>query len=165
MLTDTEEHQAVRDERFRNGQCPNCGAQLFKVKKKGLLNKTEVRKPLTTPGLVVRGQCMKCLPAKAPEEIEQMLAAAAIASVGEEEEQILDEDKPRAAQQQTNNATAGETVYIGDFNDSGERHGQGELLWSNGDKYVGSFFNGLRKGQGTLYFKDGTYRPTLCSSI
>ena len=47
-------------------------------------------------------------------------------------------------------------MYIGDFNSQGERHGPGELLWSNGDKYVGNFVEGLRDGQGTLYFKDGT---------
>jgi len=82
------------------------------------------------------------------------LAAAAIASVGEGKED--DDGQPKSAQQHPNNATAGETVYIGDFNASGERHGPGELLWSNGDKYVGSFVCGMRHGQGTLYFKDGT---------
>jgi hypothetical protein len=84
------------------------------------------------------------------------MAAAAIASVGESNGSASDSNpQPKSAQQQPNNATAGETVYIGDFNDQGERHGPGELLWSNGDKYVGSFINGLRDGQGTLYFKDG----------
>lgn len=146
--------QSLRDDRYRLGQCPNCGTQLFKIKKKGLLNKTEVRKPLSTPGQVERGQCLKCLSSKPEDDGGHLLAAAAIASVGEETE--ADAPKPRAAQQQPNNATAGETVYIGDFNEIGERHGPGELLWSNGDKYVGCFVNGLRHGQGTLYFKDGS---------
>ena len=61
----------------------------------------------------------------------------------------------KPAQQQVNNATAGETVYIGDFNVKGERNGPGELLWSNGDKYIGNFRAGFREGQGTLHFKDG----------
>ena len=152
------EIQDLRDERYRLGQCPNCGTQLFKIKKKGLLNKTEVRKPLTTPGLVDRGQCLKCLNnTQTTEDTGNLLAAAAISSVGEGKEETEDEIRPRAAQQQPNNATGGETVYIGDFNDYGERHGPGELLWSNGDKYVGNFYHGLRHGQGTLYFKDGAY--------
>ena len=163
-----EELQAIRDDRYKHGQCPNCGTQLFKIKKKGLLNKTEVRKPLNTPGLVERGQCLKCLSNKtATEDGGHLLAAAAISSVGEvgrdddTSNNNLDGSQPRAAQQQPNNATAGETVYIGDFNQQGERHGPGELLWSNGDKYVGNFENGLRSGQGTLHFKDGTCVPCL----
>lgn len=159
MSAPAEDHidQAARDERYRQGQCPNCGTQLFKVKKKGLLNKTEVRKPLSTPGLVERGQCLKCLSSKPTDDGGHLLAAAALASVGEGTGDSEESGPtPRAAQQQPNNATAGETVYIGDFNEQGERHGPGELLWSNGDKYVGAFVNGLREGQGTLYFKDGT---------
>ena len=156
------DEQAVRDERYRLGQCPNCGTQLFKIQKKGLLKKTEFRKPLTTPGLVERGQCLQCLSSKPADDA--VMAAAAIASVGENNNgssngggSDSNNPQPRLAQQQPNNATAGETIYIGDFNEQGERHGPGELLWSNGDKYVGSFVNGLREGQGTLYFKDGEY--------
>jgi len=171
---DADIQQAVRDNRYKVGQCPNCGTQLFKIKKKGLLNKTEIRKPLTTAGLVERGQCLKCLSDKtSTEDGGHLLAAAAIASVGEQQDDsnsnnnnnnnnnnnmnmVGSQQGSRLAQQQDNNATAGETVYIGDFNSQGERHGPGELLWSNGDKYVGNFVEGLRDGQGTLYFKDGT---------
>ena len=52
---------------------------------------------------------------------------------------------------------AGETVYIGGFNIAGHRHGSGELIWNNGDHYVGSFVNGTREGHGILYFGDGTW--------
>lgn len=162
-----EEQQTVRDERFKNGQCPTCGTQLFKVKKKGLLNKQEKRLPLNTPGLVSRGQCLRCLPKASPKETEELLAVAAIAAAGDGKDLAAQEEeseKPRAAQKQPNNATAGETVYIGDFNEFGERHGPGELLWSNGDKYVGSFVNGLRNGQGTLFFKDGRF-CTCCTEL
>jgi hypothetical protein len=53
------------------------------------------------------------------------------------------------------------TVYIGDYNGRGQRHGaHGELLWDNGDRYVGSFVNGQRTGSGTLFFRDGK-----CASV
>lgn len=175
LTTDTGEEvpQAIRDDRYKKGQCPNCGNQLFKIKKKGILTKTEVRKPLNTPGLVERGQCLKCLSNKtAAAGGDHLLAAAAMSSVGDnnntnnnghsnnnhhDNSNSMDGSQPRSAQQQVNNATAGETVYIGDFNAMGERHGPGELLWSNGDKYVGNFQGGLREGQGTLHFKDGRF--------
>jgi hypothetical protein len=48
-------------------------------------------------------------------------------------------------------------VYIGEYNRFGKRHGDyGELYWPNGDRYVGSFVNGVRQGQGTFFFMDGT---------
>ncbi|KAL3911335.1 MAG: hypothetical protein SGILL_007319, partial [Bacillariaceae sp.] len=54
------------------------------------------------------------------------------------------------------------TVYIGDYNDRGQRHGaHGELLWDNGDRYVGSFVNGKRTGSGTLFFRDGEFFDTI----
>ena len=35
--------------------------------------------------------------------------------------------------------------YVGDLKD-GKPHGQGEMTYSNGDLYVGDFFNGRRDG-------------------
>ena len=49
----------------------------------------------------------------------------------------------------------GVEVYIGDYNEYGQRHGEGELLWKDGSRYEGSFFNGLLDGTGCLYFADG----------
>ena len=46
----------------------------------------------------------------------------------------------------------GTAVYHGPYNDYGQRHGEGEMIWSNGDTYRGSFVNDLREGQGTLSF-------------
>ncbi len=43
-----------------------------------------------------------------------------------------------------------EGLYEGDLK-LGVREGQGTLTWSNGDKYVGAFKNGLRHGHGILY--------------
>jgi len=39
-------------------------------------------------------------------------------------------------------------TYIGEYSSDGSRHGQGKLVWKNGDVYVGEFVNGLRSGQG-----------------
>lgn len=44
-------------------------------------------------------------------------------------------------------------TYTGSFCPiSGQRHGQGELSWCNGDVYIGNFVNGMRQGHGTLVF-------------
>ncbi|KAG7347750.1 TIR domain containing protein [Nitzschia inconspicua] len=48
-------------------------------------------------------------------------------------------------------------VYIGEYNDRGQRHGpHGELIWDNGDRYVGSFVCGKRTGTGTMFHRDGS---------
>ena len=47
-------------------------------------------------------------------------------------------------------------TYHGDYNETGQRHGHGVLLWVNGDRYEGKFWNGMRDGDGTLNFADGT---------
>ena len=47
-------------------------------------------------------------------------------------------------------------TYKGEYNTMGKRHGDGELNWSNGDKYVGRFKNGYIEGRGTISFRDGT---------
>ncbi len=55
-------------------------------------------------------------------------------------------------------------VYIGDYNILGERHGsRGELIWDNGDRYVGTFKNGMRSGQGAFFFRDGKNSNELSS--
>jgi len=45
--------------------------------------------------------------------------------------------------------------YIGEFNDKGERHGQGTYFWNTGDKYEGQWVNGKRHGQGTMTYANG----------
>jgi hypothetical protein len=47
-------------------------------------------------------------------------------------------------------------TYTGDYNVMGKRHGDGELTWINGDKYVGKFKDGYIEGRGTISFHDGT---------
>ena len=46
-------------------------------------------------------------------------------------------------------------VYTGEYNDFGEKHGQGKLQWANGDSYQGTFVKDKRQGQGTLTFASG----------
>jgi hypothetical protein len=53
------------------------------------------------------------------------------------------------------------TLYIGELNMYGQRQGPGELIWGNGDRYVGNFFNGVRDGTGTLLLKDGKLWTSL----
>ena len=46
-------------------------------------------------------------------------------------------------------------TYTGDYNAYGKRHGDGELVWANEDKYVGKFKDGFIEGRGTISFHDG----------
>lgn len=47
---------------------------------------------------------------------------------------------------------AGRAVYQGPTNSSGQKEGIGEMVWSNGDVYRGSFVADERHGHGVLYF-------------
>lgn len=47
-------------------------------------------------------------------------------------------------------------TYKGEYNVMGKRHGDGELTWKNGDRYVGKFKNGYIEGRGTMTFRDNT---------
>ena len=51
--------------------------------------------------------------------------------------------------------TATSCTYEGEYNIMGKRHGDGELKWANGDKYVGKFKDGFIEGRGTISFHDG----------
>lgn len=45
-------------------------------------------------------------------------------------------------------------IYEGEFV-NGEYEGQGTYIWYDGDKYVGEFVNGNYNGQGTYFYSDG----------
>jgi hypothetical protein len=61
-------------------------------------------------------------------------------------------------------ATTSTVVYIGEYNHRGQQHGpHGELIWDNGDRYVGSFVCGKRTGTGTMFHRDGTYCYRCCT--
>lgn len=166
--------ERIEDARLKDGCCPSCGTRLFKLKKKGWgKNRKTVRKPLNVEGEVARGQCVQCLTRNGQQlpngqnnqnQTEQVhvegydaaLVAATLAAATITETSSQQQQQQQEQQQKEKNSSAGNTVYIGGFNSSGERNGSGELLWSNGDRYVGNFLDGTRHGQGTLYFADGS---------
>ena len=51
-------------------------------------------------------------------------------------------------------------IYIGEYNDLGERHTThgGEVIYEDGSRYVGIFKNNLRSGHGTFFFQDGKFK-------
>ena len=107
------------------------------------------RLPLTIPGRVERGQCVACSETGGtnmedvpppPIALPPVTALAAASIV------------PSLSTTTTNAATA---IYDGPLNEYGERHGEGIMTWSNGDRYVGTFFNGVRHGHGSLFFAGG----------
>ena len=66
----------VREDRLNNGCCPNCNTRLFKVTSTSTVsnllcrgsdatvatsNYNKMKIPLTIPGVVERGQCLKCV--------------------------------------------------------------------------------------------------------
>ena len=114
------------ERRLEDGQCPNCGQQLFKKPRKHLFSRNKPSEthwvPLSIPGYVARGQCQRCT----------------------DRETCVDPLESTSA------------VYEGPVNYCGERHGVGRLQWMNGDVYKGDFQRDLMHGQGTLEFSDGS---------
>ena len=45
--------------------------------------------------------------------------------------------------------------YIGDWNESGERHGRGTQIWPDGARYDGYFLNDRQMGFGRIITSDG----------
>ena len=52
----------------------------------------------------------------------------------------------------TRSVSLATAVYTGPYNVLGQKHGMGEMVWSNGDCYRGEFVADQRQGQGTLTF-------------
>jgi len=48
------------------------------------------------------------------------------------------------------------SVYDGDWNADGERHGRGSLTYVNKTQYSGEFEHGLHSGRGVLVVPDDT---------
>lgn len=46
-------------------------------------------------------------------------------------------------------------LYNGQVNGAGDAEGQGQLTWTNGDRYIGAFIAGKQHGYGVLYFHNG----------
>lgn len=75
---------------------------------------------------------------------------------GRADEVYDDEDIAMTVQAQPVGPNLASCTYKGDYNVMGKRHGDGELTWDNGDRYVGRFRDGYIDGRGTIYFRDGT---------
>jgi hypothetical protein len=134
-----QQHDDIPD-----GCCPMCGIQLYKIREGGKWRKGRAI-PVNLQGQVENGHCLSC-----DQELERELTAPAI----------------RAGQAQTTTTTTTTTCYIGEYNLYGQRHGPGELIWDNGDRYVGTFFNGLRDGKnGTLFLRDGQFFSYLLVAV
>ena len=77
-----------------------------------------------------------------------------IANIAQAKRQAYDGFQPPASKAPPTNANIpeGAAVYTGGYNSYGEKHGEGEMVWSNGDTYKGNFVNDVREGHGTLTF-------------
>ena len=53
------------------------------------------------------------------------------------------------------NDELGRNYYVGIFKDD-LYHGQGKLIWKNGESYVGAWENGERHGYGSLLAENGS---------
>jgi hypothetical protein len=155
------------EERHRKGQCPSCGQQLYQVGKSHRLlffrKNVNRRKALTVPGLVNRGQCLKCTGGTA----ERAPGAAAAAEGSHPHGGSVVQHHHHNNSDSNNSFTAGTAsvvsiasttaaLYEGPRSAEGERHGKGVMRWANGDMYVGEFYQGARQGTGTLQFVDGS---------
>jgi hypothetical protein len=159
-----QQNSDMEEDRLEKGSCPNCGEQLFEIKKsKGFVskilskNKVNRAKPLTIDGQVNRGQCLRCVG-----------ASASVVAHPERARSDHEEVLPDYDQQEVGAGTmtvAADVIipqstgkYVGPFNDYGQFHGgPAEFTWSNGDRYVGTFWNGQRHGtQCSLFFADGS---------
>ena len=53
--------------------------------------------------------------------------------------------------------------YTGETNMEGKRQGRGEYIWPNNDRYMGDFADGVKNGNGILYFANGDKRVSKFS--
>ena len=123
--------EEFRAGRLRDGKCPECGTQLYETVRKGVLRK-KVTRPLSIAGQVVRGQCVPCLNGHAD---GGDASAVALAAIADSEATSI---STATATPILSFPTQMEANYSGNFNNYGERHGEGELGWSNGDRYKGT---------------------------
>ena len=138
----------LANERAQTGHCPSCGQQLFQLKTRWALlcgsDKVPERIPLTVPLLVDEGKCMVCC--TIPQNLTEQKPPSS---------RFTDEDI-RSIAATARQLVPGTAKFNGPYNDYGEKHGTGELIWSNGDVFRGHFENDLRQGHGLLVFAVST---------
>jgi hypothetical protein len=97
-------------------------------------------------------RCTTCNHQETQASIDCMPAATATAEVIEDTSASSSSTRFTDQLDQLNSCKA---LYNGPVNEAGEAEGQGQLVWTNGDRYVGAFFNGKQHGHGGLYFHNG----------
>jgi hypothetical protein len=162
-----------QDDRIQQGLCPNCGTQLFKQKKgRPILRRLLVpkqrksrAKPLTIAGVVNRGQCLHCMGSGAGGGSTTGTYHHATATCTGQAATLADADLDSIGTAATATATEAvldiprsAAVYHGPYNEYGQFHGgPAEFTWDNGDRYIGTFWNGQRDGtECSLFFADAS---------
>mmetsp|Transcript_23521 Transcript_23521/g.44732 ORF Transcript_23521/g.44732 Transcript_23521/m.44732 type:complete len:421 (-) Transcript_23521:164-1426(-) len=168
---DQYDEAANPEERQRKGQCPSCGQQLYLVTSSRrwftpFKKQSTRRKALSVPGMVNRGQCLKCVQSISnkpggevgTEQAPQAVTASHVAAAAHNGHTSSDSVSTFSAAINTSQGSVSSTtaLYEGPHNSRGERHGKGTMRWANGDKYVGEFYEGTRQGSGTLNFADSS---------
>ena len=117
---------SAEQDREAQGKCLSCGRQLFQL--------VQSTSPDHIGGL-------ERIPLTIPHEVErgQCLRCCPV----------------QPDNNNTATGTAANALYKGEFNSRGQKHGHGEMTWSNGDVYKGEFSNDQRHGHGTLTFAQG----------
>lgn len=163
------------------GKCTGCGQQLYVMKQKTKLlfslsrkSSSEYRKiPISVPNLVEKGQCLTCATDRTVSVSSQQsskYSLCSLSSIPQPPPPLLGGSilvKNNTETHTDNNKHDDEDdcgddsccVGNGDLNaiykgehKKGLRHGEGELKWTNGDVYKGSFRNNMMEGKGTLVF-------------
>ena len=63
-----------------------------------------------------------------------------------------EEETPLGEVKQMTIVSEGGVRYTGETNMAGKREGRGECVWPNSDRYIGDFADGVKNGNGILYF-------------
>lgn len=152
------------------GKCSGCGQQLFVFKKPKLFSvlsrKSSRKVPISVPELVEKGQCLQCAGDRTVSISSRSRYSCSLNSIPEPPPPLGQSIFVRTTTtSKTNNNVDEEkeeesccvgngdvnAVYKGEHK-RGQRHGEGELEWTNGDVYKGSFRNNRMEGTGTLTF-------------
>lgn len=119
-----------------SGLCPDCGTQLYEIIKSGVLRKKAIR-PLSILGQCIHGQCIPCLKGGSNNNVGNAAAVALSALADPINRSSSSTAIPTATLVSVSRTFEMESSYSGDVNSFGSYHGNGQLVWKNGDKYKG----------------------------
>ena len=136
----------------QHDRCSLCGTRLYKMPSSALFWKRSEKRQIHGRG--ESGRCFTC----EHEGEEALLPFPRLqrqANIRNIESLLNLHENEKIPPSPSEAATATTFSYVGDYNIYGQRHGHGEMIWKNGDRFVGNFFNGLRDGHGCLFLSDG----------